>query len=132
MSLNVSAKDKIKYDPNCQRSADISEGLVKLKEIGYTIDQLNAFVSEPVVQQFPIQSLKQYVYSLDKSSMNSKEHVLNFCQNLGFDEFNKYLLQNDEIINLRNNIETLTSKLKFIQEENAALKERLAPVIKKK
>ena len=119
-------------DPNCIQPAEIAEGLAKIKQTGYTIDELSAFTTEPSVQIFPIQSLKLYVYSLNISSLEVKNQILTFCTNLGFEQFNKFLLMNDEIKNIKAENELLNSKIKFLSEENLQLKETLNKSLKRK
>jgi len=112
-------------DPECDQLVDIAEGMAKLRDIGYTLDNLNSFINQPSVQKVPIQSLKLYVYNLNKSSDDVKDHFHKLCYNVGFKEFTDYLILQERVISAEIALNNLSVKVGMLEKENAMLMQQV-------
>lgn len=110
-------------DVNCEKMADVVEGLGKLKAIGYSVGELSAFTTETTVQVFPIQSLKKFVYTTDKSPVELRSQLSALCNSVGFDTYNRFLLQEEQLETLRTENQTLKESVSVLEAEIKTLKE---------
>jgi hypothetical protein len=105
------AKPAAKSDPSCEKMGQVAEGLYKLRDIGYTVGQMDQFTTESTVQKFPIQALKRYVYDMkDVTSTTINQSLTTLCNNVGFEVFNRYLVQDDEMQRLKIENASLVTK----------------------
>lgn len=111
-------------DPQCDNVAKFAQGIASIKLAGYTVDNINAFVSVPTAQTFPLEIVKEKVFKENLGPEVAYNKFYTECMAVGYQTLYQYYSHEEERLTLqkengelKNEVEALQTKIDVLQNQ---------------
>ena len=122
MSASVIAGTPSSEESECIKIATFAKSISTMKASGISESDLEAYISQPTIQTYPITLIRHRIYSEQATSPESQYRSwYNICLTVGSKNLAQSLHDADDLVRLREENNRLKSDLALARENNVRL-----------
>ncbi len=107
---------------DCDNVAKFAKGIAMLKETGLSETQLEAHISQPTIQPFPITLIRKQIYADNLNHIQAYDTYYAKCEVVGYKQLLSMMEDEDELVRLTNENASLIERVGILSQQVEYLK----------
>jgi hypothetical protein len=110
-------------NPDCDRVASFAKGMAMLRETGLSQNELEAHISQPTIQPFPITLIRKQIYAENLNDQQAYASYYSKCEVVGYKQLLSIMEDEDELARLANENANLIERTSVLTRQVEYLKQ---------